>query len=160
MTHPHFSHLDADGAIHMVNISAKTPSARIALASAEVRFPADVYRALRDAGGQTKKGSITDTAHIAAIMGAKKTSELIPLCHPLPLDGIDIDFAYNDAAHTLTICASVHTTHKTGVEMEALTAVSIAALTIYDMTKAMSHAITIGNIRLLEKTGGKSDLHH
>ena len=108
----------------------------------------------------TKKGSITQTAHIAGIMAAKRTHDLIPLCHPLPLDKISLSFAYDDAKHSITVTATVKVTHKTGVEMEALTAVSVACLTIYDMTKAISHDIVIDNIHLMKKTGGKSDYQH
>ena len=108
----------------------------------------------------TKKGSITQTAHIAGIMAAKRTHDLIPLCHPLPLDKIGLSFEYNDALSSITVRAVVKVTHKTGVEMEALTAVSVACLTIYDMTKALSHDIVIDDIHLVKKTGGKSDYSH
>jgi cyclic pyranopterin phosphate synthase len=108
----------------------------------------------------TKKGSITQTAHIAGIMAAKRTHDLIPLCHPLPLDKIGLSFEYNDALSSITVSAMVKVTHKTGVEMEALTAVSVACLTIYDMTKALSHDIVIDDIHLVKKTGGKSDYSH
>ncbi|MBV7435155.1 cyclic pyranopterin monophosphate synthase MoaC [Cardiobacteriaceae bacterium TAE3-ERU3] len=154
-----FSHLDADGNINMVDVGDKSVTRRSATASAQVTFPPEVYQALRDVNGQTKKGSITDTAHLAGIMAAKKTSELIPLCHQLPLDSVKLEFDYQDADFAIVIRATARVTHKTGVEMEALTAVSVAALTIYDMTKAMSHDISIDHIHLLNKTGGKSDYH-
>uniref|UniRef100_UPI0026058828 cyclic pyranopterin monophosphate synthase n=1 Tax=uncultured Psychrobacter sp. TaxID=259303 RepID=UPI0026058828 len=96
----------------------------------------------------------------AGIMAAKRTPDLIPLCHPLPLDKISLSFAYDDANHSIAVTATVKVTHKTGVEMEALTAVSVACLTIYDMTKAISHDIVIDNIHLMKKTGGKSDYQH
>lgn len=151
------SHLDSDGDIHMVDVSAKTATTRQADASGQVRFPADIYSQIKAADGMTKKGSITQTAHIAGIMAAKRTHDLIPLCHPLPLDKIGLKFDYDDSSHAITVTATVKVTHKTGVEMEALTAVSVACLTIYDMTKALSHDIVIDNIQLITKTGGKSD---
>ena len=154
------SHLDSDGDITMVDVSGKTASTREAYASGQVVFPADIYTQIKAADGMTKKGSITQTAHIAGIMAAKRTHDLIPLCHPLPLDKISLSFAYDDAYHSITVTATVKVTHKTGVEMEALTAVSIACLTIYDMTKAISHDIVIDNIHLMKKTGGKSDYQH
>ena len=108
----------------------------------------------------TKKGSITQTAHIAGIMAAKRTHDLIPLCHPLPLDKIGLSFEYDDSLNSIMVNATVKVTHKTGVEMEALTAVSVACLTIYDMTKALSHDIVIDGVKLITKTGGKSDYNH
>ena len=154
------SHLDSDGDITMVDVSGKTASTREACAFGQVVFPADIYTQIKAADGMTKKGSITQTAHIAGIMAAKRTHDLIPLCHPLPLDKISLSFAYDDVHHSITVTATVKVTHKTGVEMEALTAVSVACLTIYDMTKAISHDIVIDNIHLMKKTGGKSDYQH
>lgn len=154
------SHLDSDGDIHMVDVSGKYTTTREAHAVGQVRFPSDIYTQIKAADGMTKKGSITQTAHIAGIMAAKRTHDLIPLCHPLPLDKIGLTFIYDDALNTITVSASVKVTHKTGVEMEALTAVSVACLTIYDMTKALSHDIAIDNIHLINKTGGKSDYNH
>ena len=154
------SHLDSDGDIHMVDVSSKQVSIRQAEATGQVRFPADVYAQIKAVDGMTKKGSIMQTAHIAGIMAAKRTHDLIPLCHPLPLDKIGISFAYDDDAHAIVVTAVVKVTHKTGVEMEALTAVSVACLTVYDMTKALSHDIIIDDIRLIKKTGGKSDYSH
>ena len=154
------SHLDSDGDITMVDVSGKTASTREAYASGQVVFPAEIYTQIKAADGMTKKGSITQTAHIAGIMAAKRTHDLIPLCHPLLLDKIGLSFAYDDANHSITVTATVEVTHKTGVEMEALTAVSVACLTIYDMTKAISHNIEIDNIHLIKKTGGKSDYQH
>ena len=154
------SHLDSDGDITMVDVSGKTASTREAYASGQVVFPTDIYTQIKAADGMTKKGSITQTAHIAGIMAAKRTHDLIPLCHPLPLDKIGLSFAYDDAYHSITVTATVKVTHKTGVEMEALTAVGVACLTIYDMTKAISHDIVIDNIHLMKKTGGKSDYQH
>ena len=154
------SHLDSDGDITMVDVSGKTASTREACAFGQVVFPSDIYTQIKAADGMTKKGSITQTAHIAGIMAAKRTHDLIPLCHPLPLDKIGLSFVYDDANHSITVTATVKVTHKTGVEMEALTAVSVACLTIYDMTKAISHDIVIDNIHLIKKTGGKSDYEH
>ncbi|ATQ86270.1 cyclic pyranopterin monophosphate synthase MoaC (plasmid) [Moraxella osloensis] len=151
------THLDANGDIAMVDVSAKTATHRTATATGQVIFPADIYQAIKTADGMTKKGSITQTAHIAGVMAAKRTHELIPLCHQLPLDGVKIAFAYDDENHSINVTATTKVTHKTGVEMEALTAVSVACLTIYDMTKAISHDIVISDIKLLTKTGGKSD---
>lgn len=154
------SHLDSDGDIHMVDVSMKTATSREANAQGQVRFPATIYSQIKAADGMTKKGSITQTAHIAGIMAAKRTHDLIPLCHPLPLDKIGLSFDYNDDLSSIMVSASVKVTHKTGVEMEALTAVSVACLTIYDMTKALSHDIVIDNIHLITKTGGKSEYRH
>ena len=154
------SHLDSDGDITMVDVSGKTASTREAHASGQVIFPAAIYEQIKAADGMTKKGSITQTAHIAGIMAAKRTHDLIPLCHPLPLDKIGLSFVYDDNKNSITVTATVKVTHKTGVEMEALTAVSVACLTIYDMTKAISHDIVINNIHLMNKTGGKSDYQH
>lgn len=154
------SHLDSDGDITMVDVSGKTASTREARAHGQVRFPSEIYEKIKAADGMTKKGSITQTAHIAGIMAAKRTHDLIPLCHPLPLDKIGLTFTYDDNLNSIIVNASVKVTHKTGVEMEALTAVSIACLTIYDMTKAISHDIVIDNVRLVTKTGGKSDYSH
>lgn len=154
------SHLDCDGDITMVDVSGKTATTREANATGQVRFPSEIYAQIKAADGMTKKGSITQTAHIAGIMAAKRTHDLIPLCHPLPLDKIGLSFEYNDALSSITVSAVVKVTHKTGVEMEALTAVSVACLTIYDMTKALSHDIVIDDIHLVKKTGGKSDYSH
>ena len=154
------SHLDSDGDITMVDVSGKIASTREASALGQVVFPADIYTQIKATDGMTKKGSITQTAHIAGIMAAKRTHDLIPLCHPLPLDKISLTFVYDDSQNSITVTATVKVTHKTGVEMEALTAVSVACLTIYDMTKAISHDIVIDNIRLINKTGGKSDYQH
>ena len=155
---PHkLSHLDADGDIHMVDVGHKTVTTREAVAQGYIVFPADIYSEIKAADGMTKKGSITQTAHIAGIMAAKRTHDLIPLCHPLPLDKIGLSFSYEDEACAIKVTSTVRVTHKTGVEMEALTAVSVACLTIYDMTKALSHDIIIDDMRLVTKTGGKSD---
>ena len=154
------SHLDSDGDIIMVDVSGKIATTREARAQGQVIFPAIIYEQIKAADGMTKKGSITQTAHIAGIMAAKRTHDLIPLCHPLPLDKIGLNFEYDDSQNSITVTATVKVTHKTGVEMEALTAVSVACLTIYDMTKAISHDIIINNVHLMNKTGGKSDYQH
>lgn len=151
------SHLDANGDIHMVDVGDKAMTNRTATACGKVIFPSDVYKAIKATDGITKKGSITQTAHIAGIMGAKRTHDLIPLCHALPISSVKISFAYDDSECAINVTATAKVTHTTGVEMEALTAVSIACLTLYDMTKALSHAIVISDICLLAKTGGKSD---
>ena len=154
------SHLDGNGDITMVDVSGKTATTREANATGQVRFPSEIYAQIKAADGMTKKGSITQTAHIAGIMAAKRTHDMIPLCHPLPLDKIGLTFTYDDALSSITVSAVVKVTHKKGVEMEALTAVSVACLTIYDMTKALSHDIVINDIHLIKKTGGKSDYTH
>ena len=152
-----FTHLDRDGNAHMVDVGDKSVSRREAVASARVSFPADVYAALRANGGETRKGSITATAQIAGIMAAKQTANLIPLCHPLPLAKCTIDFALEDAPrHAVRATATVKVTGETGVEMEALHAVSVALLTIYDMCKALDKRMEITDIRLMRKSGGKS----
>ena len=141
----------------MVDIGTKASTQRTATAQGKVLFPKDIYQAIKLADGITKKGNITTTAHLAGIMAAKKTSDLIPLCHQLPLDSVKICFEYNDIENAIIVTAKSKVYHKTGVEMESLTAVSVACLTIYDMTKALSHDIIINDICLLKKTGGKSD---
>lgn len=160
MNRLHLTHLDTNGDIAMVDVSDKTITKRTATATGQVIFPPDIYHAIKSADGMTKKGSILQTAHIAGIMASKRTHELIPLCHQLPLDSVKIGFDYDDDHHAIHVTAIVKVTHKTGVEIEALTAVSVACLTIYDMTKALSHDITISDIKLRQKTGGKSDYVH
>lgn len=142
----------------MVGVSDKKITHRTAKASAKIRFPESVYQTILDNDKQTPKGSIEGIARIAGIMGAKKTADLIPLCHPLPLEKCKLTFEYSQDEPVLTITASAEVTHKTGIEMEALTAASIASLTVYDMCKALSHEVVIEDIRLLEKTGGKSNV--
>lgn len=151
------SHLDEQGKSRMVDVGEKAVTRRVAVAQASVFFPAEVYEKLQQAQLTTAKGSIVDTANIAGIMAAKRTAELIPMCHPLPIDFCKLDFTSADQDHSLIIQAEVRVNHKTGVEMEALTAASVAALTIYDMCKALSHDVRIHDVRLLNKTGGKSD---
>lgn len=156
------SHLDRDGRPCMVDISEKPVTVRTARARAEVWFPPETARTLGVTGPDSAidlegpKGPVFQTARLAGIMAAKRTSDLIPLCHPLPLDTIAVDLRITGDG-LVEIIATCKATHKTGVEMEALTAASVAALTVYDMCKALSHAIEIRHVRLEEKTGGTSD---
>ena len=151
------THLDAAGRPGMVDVSAKSVTARSAIARCDVRFPAAVADELRGSGLRAKKGGIVDTAVIAGTLAVKRTHELIPFCHPLPIDGCGFDVDWHDA-RTLRIECRVATTHRTGVEMEALTGATVAALAVYDMAKALSHAIVIGPARLVSKRGGKRDV--
>ncbi|MBS0479563.1 MAG: cyclic pyranopterin monophosphate synthase MoaC [Proteobacteria bacterium] len=146
------THLDDKGAARMVDVSAKSETQRRAVASGRITMSAAAAAAIRD--GAVAKGDVLAIARIAGIMAAKRTGELIPLCHPLPITSVAIDLISDDTGITAT--ATVTTTGKTGVEMEAMTAVSVALLTIYDMAKAVDKGMTIGGVRLLEKTGGKS----
>ncbi|HEX2765955.1 MAG TPA: bifunctional molybdenum cofactor biosynthesis protein MoaC/MoaB [Candidatus Limnocylindria bacterium] len=148
------THLDPEGAPRMVDVGGKAVTARRAAAGATVRFQPDVLRALVEAGGP--KGDAFVTARLAGIGAAKRTSELIPLCHPLPLDRVDVELTPDLEAGTVEIRAEARVTAKTGVEMEALTAATVAALTLYDMAKALQRDIVIENVRLLEKSGGRS----
>lgn len=154
MSDPHLTHLDEHGAARMVDVSAKQPTRREALAAGEVHMQPETL-ALIQAGG-VPKGDVLAVARVAGIMAAKRTPELIPLCHPLPLTGVTVDFEFDEQHAAIHIIARVRCTGITGVEMEALTAVSVAALTIYDMAKAVDRSMAIQNIRLLEKHGGKS----
>jgi cyclic pyranopterin phosphate synthase len=148
------THLDSDHHPTKVDVSDKAPSKRTATAEARVRFPAAVATALRNGGFRSPKGPVFDTAIVAGVMGAKRTHELIPFCHPLGLENCRIHIELEGDTAVIRCTVSVH--HKTGVEMEALTGASIAALTVYDMCKALSHDIVIGDLRLLAKDGGKS----
>jgi cyclic pyranopterin phosphate synthase len=151
------SHVDAAGRPAMVDVAGKATTAREAVAECRVRFPAAVAAALRDGGMATKKGAVVDTAIVAGTMAVKRTHELIPFCHPLPIDACRFDVGWHDA-RTLRIECAVKTTHRTGVEMEALTGATVAALTVYDMCKALSHAIVVGPAKLLGKRGGRRDV--
>jgi len=146
------THLDATGAAHMVDVGAKPITTREAIATGRITITPEAATAIRE--GSVKKGDVLATARIAGIMAAKKTAELIPLCHPLPLTRVAIDLTQDETGITATATAA--TDAKTGVEMEALTAVTVTLLTIYDMAKAIDKGMTIGDIRLLSKTGGKS----
>ena len=150
------THLGADGAAHMVDVSAKADTAREAVAEGRITMSAEALDAVR--AGNIKKGDVLGTARIAGIMAAKKTSELIPLCHPLMLSKMAIAFEFED--HGIRAEARVRLNGPTGVEMEALTAVSVALLTLYDMAKALDKSMVISDIRLLSKTGGKSGDWH
>jgi cyclic pyranopterin phosphate synthase len=150
------THLDAAGRPAMVDVSAKPLTAREASAECRVRFPTEVARELRASGLRSAKGGIVETAVIAGTMAVKRTHELIPFCHPLPIDGCRIAVDWRDDTSLSIVCA-VRTTHRTGVEMEALTGATVAALTVYDMCKALSHRIVVGPARLLGKRGGKRD---
>lgn len=150
------THIDVEGKPAMVDVSDKTVTAREATAECHVRFPADVAKQLHATGLKSAKGGIAETAIIAGTMAVKRTHELIPFCHPLPIDGCRFNIDWLDD-NALRIECRVKTTHRTGVEMEALTGATVAALTIYDMCKALSHAIVIGPARLLGKRGGKRD---
>ncbi len=150
------THLDKNGLPTMVDIAEKAVTRRSATARSIVALPAEVLTALVEGDIQTKKGSVFQTAIIAGIMAAKKTGELIPLCHPLGLDNCLVNIHFNEKKEVVVDCTATITA-KTGVEMEALVGASIAALTIYDMCKALSHDIVIRETKLIEKTGGKRD---
>ena len=146
------THLDEQGNARMVDVGGKAETQRVAIASGRIRIGAAALEAIRD--GAVPKGDVIAAARIAGIMAAKKTAELIPLCHPLPLHSVGVDFAMEEDAILATATASL--TGKTGVEMEALTAISVALLTIYDMAKAIDKGMVIESVRLIEKRGGKS----
>ncbi|MDQ2893575.1 MAG: cyclic pyranopterin monophosphate synthase MoaC [Pseudomonadota bacterium] len=147
------THLDAAGAAHMIDVGGKPVTTRQAIASGYIAMSPAALVAIRD--GTAKKGDVIAVARVAGIMAAKRTSDLIPLCHPLPLTRVALDLTLGDGG--ITVTATTATDAKTGVEMEALTAVTVALLTIYDMAKAIDKRMTIGDIRLIEKSGGKSD---
>jgi cyclic pyranopterin phosphate synthase len=151
------THLDPKGRPVMVDVSAKQATAREASAECRVKFPEAVAAQLHANGLKSAKGGIVDSAIIAGTMAVKRTHELIPFCHPLPIDGCRLAIDWLDA-RTLRIDCTVKTFHRTGVEMEALTGATVAALTVYDMCKALSHAIVIGPAKLLGKRGGKRDV--
>ncbi|MBR2266824.1 cyclic pyranopterin monophosphate synthase MoaC [Sphingobium sp.] len=146
------THLDEDGAARMVDVSAKAVTAREAVAAGRITMAADAAQAI--AAGLVKKGDVLAVARVAGIMAAKRTAELIPLCHPIPLSAVTIDFTLHDDGVTVT--ATARTAGQTGVEMEALTAATAALLTVYDMAKALDKGMIIGDVRLLAKRGGKS----
>ncbi len=155
MSHqPGFTHFDAAGNARMVDVGSKEKTTRQATAAGEITMSAQCYQMVRE--GSISKGDVLGVARVAGIMAAKKVDDLIPMAHPLAIDKATVDFTFNDAALSIEIAATVGITGKTGVEMEALTAVSITALTIYDMCKAVDKAMIISNIRLLSKSGGKS----
>jgi cyclic pyranopterin phosphate synthase len=152
-----FSHVDDNERPAMVDVSGKAVTKRTAVAEARVRFPPAVADALREAGFSTSKGPVFQTAIIAGVMAAKRTHELIPFCHPLGIENCGVEIDMDDGNEAVIRCTvAVH--HRTGVEMEALTGASVAALTVYDMCKSLSHEIVIASVRLLEKHGGRRDV--
>jgi cyclic pyranopterin phosphate synthase len=154
MSDSNLTHLDEQGRVRMVDVGAKPDTERIAIAKGEIHMKPETLELIR--AGQIKKGDVLTVARIAGISASKRTSELIPLCHPLPLTKVDVDLALDDSLPGLEITATAKTIGKTGVEMEALTAVSVSALTVYDMAKAAEKTMRIQNIRLVEKHGGQS----
>ena len=148
------THMDDSGRPRMVDVSAKGDTPRIAIAKGLVRMQPATFKAIKSGG--TAKGDVLSAAQLAGIMAAKKTPDLIPLCHPILISNISVSFAPDEASSTIEITANVESTGKTGVEMEALTAVSVTALAIYDMVKAIDRGMKIENIRLVSKSGGKS----
>jgi cyclic pyranopterin monophosphate synthase len=146
------THIDDDGRARMVDVGGKRESRRLAVASGRIRMSADTLAAIR--AGDAPKGDVLGTARIAGIMAAKKTAELVPMCHPLTLDAVTVEFEFENDAIRATASASL--TGKTGVEMEAITAVTIALVTIYDMAKALEKGMVIEEVKLIEKRGGKS----
>ncbi len=150
----HLTHLDDQGNAKMVDVGDKDITSRVAVARGHVSIQPETLRLIKE--GLMKKGDVLTIAQIAGIMGAKKTSELIPLCHPMPLDKVDVDLDLNDSESRIEISATAKTTSRTGVEMEALTAVTVAALTLYDMCKAVDRGMRIEAVRLVQKSGGRS----
>lgn len=146
------THIDSDGTARMLNVGAKAETQRLAIASGRITMSPQALEAIR--AGNAPKGDVLGTARIAGIMAGKKTADLIPMCHPLVIDAINVDFSFEQDAIRATATAAL--TGKTGVEMEAITAASVALLTIYDMAKALDKGMIIGEIRLIEKQGGKS----
>lgn len=148
------THFDAAGRAKMVDISEKPVSIRHATARGQVSFSSDTYAKIRTRG--SNKGDITGIAELAGIMGAKRTSDLIPLCHPLPITGVNVTVVPVDEKQAFEVTATLHTSGRTGVEMEALAAVMTACLTVYDMVKAIDKSMVIEGVRLVEKSGGVS----
>lgn len=148
------THFDAQGEAHMVDVSAKAETHRVARATGLIRMQPETFALV--AAGQAKKGDVIAVARIAAIQGAKRTAELVPLCHPLPITRVAVDFELDAAAHAVRCTAQVETFGRTGVEMEALTAVQVGLLTVYDMVKAADKTMVMDGIRVLSKRGGKS----
>ncbi|NQS72543.1 MAG: cyclic pyranopterin monophosphate synthase MoaC [Desulfobulbaceae bacterium] len=151
-----FTHFTQSGAAHMVPVGTKQESQRQAVAEGSIRLSSRAFSLVRE--GSVGKGDVLGVARIAGIMAAKRVDQLIPLCHPLAITGVELDLTLDEQEHRIAITATVATLGRTGVEMEALTAVAVAALTIYDMCKAVDKAMTIDNIRLVRKSGGKSGL--
>ena len=148
------THIDNDGRVRMVDVTEKAPTRRTAVAQAVVHMSAETFQRIDT--GKISKGNVLETARIAGVMAAKRTADLIPMCHPLNLTHVQVDFTPDPATNTIRIEALARIVDQTGVEMEALTAASVAALTLYDMCKAIDKAMTISDICLLKKSGGKS----
>ena len=148
------THFDGQGQAHMVDVAAKAETHRVARATGHITMQPGTFALI--ASGTAKKGDVIGIARIAAIQGAKRTSELVPLCHPLPITRVAVDFELDASTHTVHCSAQVETLGRTGVEMEALTAVQVGLLTVYDMLKAADRGMVMGGIRVLEKRGGKS----
>jgi cyclic pyranopterin phosphate synthase len=157
MTSGPLTHLDADGQARMVDVSAKAETARYARARGVVRMSPEA--AGRVVAGEAPKGDVTGVARIAAMQAAKRTDELIPLAHPLPLTHLDVQFEIDEQAGTVTLVAEARTTSRTGVELEAMVACSIGAMAVYDMVKGIEPGVVVERIELLDKTGGKADFH-
>lgn len=155
---PGFTHFDASGQAHMVDIGAKADTHRIAVAQGQIQMQAATLALVQS--GNNKKGDVLGVARLAAIMGAKRTSDLIPLCHPLALTKVSVEFEIIEESSSILCRAQVETTGKTGVEMEALTAVQVGLLTIYDMCKAADKTMEIGGVKVVQKSGGKSGDWH
>ena len=151
-TDPALTHVDRTGTFHMVDVGDKPQSARTATAEGVIRMAVETFNAIR--GNELAKGDVIPVARLAGIQAAKRTSDLIPLCHPLPLSGVEVQISLDEALPGCRVRGTARTTAQTGVEMEALTAVSVALLTIYDMAKAIDRTMTISEILLLEKRGG------
>jgi cyclic pyranopterin phosphate synthase len=151
---PGLSHFDKDGQAHMVDVADKTETHRTARASGHIRMQSATLALI--ASGNARKGDVLGVARVAAIQAAKRTSELVPLCHPLPITHVSVDFELDDSQSRVLCTAQVESLGRTGVEMEALTAVQIGLLTVYDMCKAVDRGMVMGDIRVLEKRGGKS----
>ena len=149
-----FTHFDEAGAARMVDVSDKDVTHRIARAGCRVAMQPETLAMIRD--GAAKKGDVLGVARLAGIMAAKKTSDLIPLCHPLPLTSVTLELTCDEASNSVEIVAEAKIDGRTGVEMEALTAASVAALTVYDMCKAVDRSMTVTDLRLIHKSGGKS----
>ena len=153
-----FTHIDDEGRVRMVDVTAKKPTARTAVAGGRIHMNPETLDLIRS--HKVKKGNVLEAARIAGIMAAKKTADLIPMCHPLNITHIQVDFSPDLSANCIRIKSTVRAIDQTGVEMEAITAVAVAALTIYDMCKSHDKEMTISNIRLLKKTGGKSGIYN
>jgi cyclic pyranopterin phosphate synthase len=151
------THFDERGAAHMVDVGGKAETHRVAIAAGSIRMQPATFALV--ASGTAKKGDVLGVARVAAIQAAKRTSELIPLCHPVPLTSVQVDFDLDAQSARVECRVTAECTARTGVEMEALTAVSVALLTIYDMCKAVDRGMTLGEIRLIEKRGGKSGVY-